>query len=108
MYYLSFSKIASVLLQAQMERKISEAEKDAALSTANAVNEKEREMTSLLRAADKENARLQARIELLEERIRRSLNPLPDPHPGSDSQIQNQPGFLPRFHSGSFHRVALE
>lgn len=57
-------------LQAQMERKISEAEKDAALATATAVAEKEREMTALLRAADKENARLQARIELLEERIR--------------------------------------
>ena len=56
-------------LQAQMERKISEAEKDAALATATAVTEKEREMTALLRAADKENARLQARIELLEERI---------------------------------------
>ena len=54
---------------AQMERKISESEKDAALATATAVTEKEREMTALLRAADKENARLQARIELLEERI---------------------------------------
>lgn len=56
-------------LQTQMERKISEAEKDAALTTATAVAEKEREMTAHLRAADKENARLQARIELLEERI---------------------------------------
>ena len=56
-------------LQAQMDRKASEAEKDAALATATALTEKEREMTTLLRAADKENARLQARIELLEERI---------------------------------------
>lgn len=57
-------------LQAQMERKISDAEKDAALAAANATAEKEREMTALLREADKENARLQARIELLEERIK--------------------------------------
>ena len=56
-------------MQAQAERKISEVEKDSALATAVAVSEKEREMTALLRAADKENARLQARIELLEERI---------------------------------------
>lgn len=57
-------------LQAQMDWKISEAKKDAALATATAVAEKEREMTALLRSADKENAKLQARIELLEERIR--------------------------------------
>ena len=57
-------------LQAQMDWKISEAKKDAALETATAVAEKEREMTALLRSADKENAKLQARIELLEERIR--------------------------------------
>ena len=57
-------------LQAQMDWKISEAKKDAALETATAVAEKEREMTVLLRSADKENAKLQARIELLEERIR--------------------------------------
>lgn len=57
-------------LQAQMERKISDAEKDAALAVANAVAEKEREFATQLRAADKENARLQARIELLEEQLR--------------------------------------
>lgn len=57
-------------LQAQMDWKIFEAKKDAALATATAVAEKEREMTALLRSADKENAKLQARIELLEERIR--------------------------------------
>lgn len=57
-------------LQAQMDWKISEAKKDATLATATAVAEKEREMTALLRSADKENAKLQARIELLEERIR--------------------------------------
>lgn len=57
-------------LQAQMERKISDAEKDAALAVANAVAEKEREFATQLRAADKENARLQARIEILEEQLR--------------------------------------
>lgn len=57
-------------LQAQMERKISDAEKDAALAVANAVAAKEREMTAQLRDADKENARLQARVELLEEQLR--------------------------------------
>lgn len=57
-------------LTAQMERKISETEKDSALAMATAVAEKEREMNAHLRVADKENARLQARIELLEERIR--------------------------------------
>ena len=57
-------------LQAEMERKISDAEKDAALAVATAVAEKERELSAQLRAADKENARLQARVEILEEQIR--------------------------------------
>lgn len=57
-------------LQAQMERKISDAEKDAALAMANAVAEKEREFATQLRTADKENAKLQARIEILEEQLR--------------------------------------
>lgn len=52
------------------ERRISDAEKDAALAVANAVAAKEREMTAQLRDADKENARLQARVELLEEQLR--------------------------------------
>lgn len=61
-------------LQAQMERKISDAEKDAALAMANAVAEKEREFATQLRTADKENAKLQARIEILEEQASGSRN----------------------------------
>ncbi len=61
-------------LQAQMERKISDAEKDAALAMANAVAEKEREFATQLRAADKDNARLQARIEILEEQLQAAVN----------------------------------
>ena len=57
-------------LHAQMDRKISDAEKDAALAVANAVAAKEREITGLLREAEKENARLQTRIEILEEQLR--------------------------------------
>lgn len=45
-----------------MERKISDAQKDAALTCANAVAEKEREM-------DRENARLQAQIENFQAKI---------------------------------------
>lgn len=58
------------------ERRISDAEKDAALATARAVAAKEREITGLLREAEKENARLQARVEILEEQLRaaRSVN----------------------------------
>ena len=60
------------------ERRISDAEKDAALAVANAVAAKEREITGLLREAEKENARLQARVEILEEQLRaagaRSVN----------------------------------
>ena len=56
--------------RADHERKISDAEKDAALAMANAVAEKEREFATQLRTADKENAKLQARIEILEEQLR--------------------------------------
>ena len=58
------------------ERRISDAEKDAALAVANAVAAKEREITGLLREAEKETARLQARVEILEEQLRaaRSVN----------------------------------
>lgn len=49
-------------LKADMERKISDAQKDAALTCANAVAEKEREM-------DRENARLQAQIENFQAKI---------------------------------------
>ena len=57
-------------LQTQVERITSDAQKDTALAVANAVAEKEREFATQLRAADKENARLQARIEILEEQLR--------------------------------------
>lgn len=60
------------------ERRISDAEKDAALAVANAVAAKEREITGLLREAEKENARLQAHVEILKEQLRaaeaRSVN----------------------------------
>lgn len=56
-------------LNAKMERKISDAQKDAALELAKAVNEKEHEMNGLLREADKENAKLQAKLEALQAKI---------------------------------------
>lgn len=56
-------------LNTEMERKISDAQKDAALAQAQAVAEKEREMNGLLREADKENARLQVKLEALQARI---------------------------------------
>ena len=56
-------------LKADMERKISDAQKDAALSCANEVAKKEREMNTLLREADKANARLQVQLESLQDKI---------------------------------------
>lgn len=56
-------------LRAEMERKISDTQKDDALASAKAVADKEREMNEQLRAADKENARLQAQIEILRAQI---------------------------------------
>lgn len=53
-------------LNAKLERQISDAEKDAALAVAKAVANKERELTALLRESEKEIARLQARIEIME------------------------------------------
>lgn len=50
-----------------MERKISDAQKDAAF--AQAVADKEHEMNVLLREADKENAKLQAKLEALQTKI---------------------------------------
>ena len=61
-------------LQTQVERITSDAQKDTALAVANAVAEKEREFATQLRAADKENARLQARIEILEEQLQATVN----------------------------------
>ncbi len=60
-------------LKAEMERKISDVQKDAALTQERAVTEAEKnlreEYQDKLRAADKENAKLQAKIEQLQERI---------------------------------------
>lgn len=56
-------------LKADMDRKISDARKDAALSCANEVAKKEREMNALLRDADKANARLQMQVESLQDKI---------------------------------------
>ena len=61
-------------LQTQVERITSDAQKDTALAVANAMAEKEREFATQLRAADKENARLQARIEILEEQLQAAVN----------------------------------
>ena len=61
-------------LQTQVERITSDAQKDTALAVANAVAEKERELSAQLRAADKENARLQARVEILEEQLQAAVN----------------------------------
>ena len=61
-------------LQTQVERITSDAQKDTALAVANAVAEKEHEFATQLRAADKENARLQARIEILEEQLQAAVN----------------------------------
>ena len=57
-------------LRAKTDKQISDAEKDAALAAATAAAEKERECMDRIRAVDKENARLLARIEFLEERIK--------------------------------------
>lgn len=56
-------------LKVEMERKISDAQKDAALAQAQAVADKEREMNGLLREADRENAKLQAKLEALQSKI---------------------------------------
>lgn len=56
-------------LNAEMERKISDAQKDAALELAKAVNEKEHEMMGQIREMDKLNARLQFENEELKKKI---------------------------------------
>lgn len=56
-------------LKTEMERKISDAQKDAALGQAQAVADKEREMNGLLREADRENAKLQAKLEAMQTKI---------------------------------------
>ena len=56
-------------LQPEMERRISDAKKDAALEVVNAVTEKEREMNAKILQVERENAKLQAKIELLEARL---------------------------------------
>ncbi len=56
-------------LKNDLERKVSEIQKDADLALEKAVSKKEREMMGQIRAAEKENAKLQAKIEILEARI---------------------------------------
>ena len=56
-------------LEADMDRKLSEAQKDATIELERKIREKERELNNELRKADRENAALQAKIELLEQRI---------------------------------------
>lgn len=60
-------------LTADMEKKISDAGKDAALALEKAVTEAEKkvreEYQDKLRVADKENARLQAKLEVIQERL---------------------------------------
>lgn len=56
-------------LQSEAEQKLSAAQKDAALETLNAVAAKEREMNGQLLQLERENAKLQAKIELLEARL---------------------------------------
>ena len=52
-----------------MDRKLTKQKKDFDLELEKALFDKEREMNQQLRDADKENARLQAKIESLEARI---------------------------------------
>ena len=52
-------------IKKDMERKVSDTKKDAALELANAVAAKEKEMQTQIREIDRENAKLQARIEAL-------------------------------------------
>lgn len=56
-------------LKVEMERKISDAQKDAALELSKAVNEKEHEMMGQIREMDKLNARLQFENEELKKKI---------------------------------------
>ena len=56
-------------LKTEMERKVSDVQKDAALAQAQALTDKEREMNGLLREADRENAKLQAKLEALQSKI---------------------------------------
>lgn len=56
-------------LKTEMERKVSDVQKDAALAQVQAVADKEREMNGLLREADMENAKLQAKLEALQSKI---------------------------------------
>lgn len=52
-----------------MERKLSDAQKDAALELVNAVAEKERESNAKLLQLERENAKLLATIELLKGKL---------------------------------------
>ena len=56
-------------LQRNMERKLSDARKDAELEVVNKVAEKERELNVKMLQLERENAKLQAKIEILEEKL---------------------------------------
>lgn len=56
-------------LQRDMERKLSDARKDAELEVVNKVAEKERELNVKMLQLERENAKLQAKIEILEEKL---------------------------------------
>lgn len=59
-------RVALKEMEVRMDRVISDAKKDAALATATAVADKERELTSQIRELEKEIARLQSKIEFME------------------------------------------
>lgn len=56
------------------QRDLKDAKIQSELAIEKAISEKEREMNDQLRQADKENAKLQAKIEMLEDRVRELSN----------------------------------
>ena len=56
-------------LQTEMEQKLNAAAKDAELEVINAVSKKEKEMNTAILQLERENAKLQAKIEMLEGRL---------------------------------------
>lgn len=52
-----------------MEQKLNAAAKDAELEVINAVSKKEKEMNTAILQLERENAKLQAKIEMLEGRL---------------------------------------
>ena len=56
------------VLKAEMDRKLSEQEKDAALNLERAMSSKEKEKSEVILELQKQNAVLQAKIEMLTEK----------------------------------------